>query len=656
MTAALGALVLATALGITLPSGAPAGQSSQATSTPVPQIAVGVAHSCAALPDANLRCWGFSGDGQLGYGNLSSIGDDETPATAGPVSLGAGRTVRSLAAGEFHSCAVLDNGTVRCWGFNYEGQLGTGSRDQIGDNELPSAVSPVNIGTGRTATAITAGGRHTCALLDGGDVRCWGLGDVGQLGYGNTATVTNPAAAGPVDFGTGRTALAVTAGTSHTCAILDDRSVRCWGLGSTGQLGYGNTSAVFSPSTVGPVDLGAGRTARAITAGEGHTCAVLDDFSVRCWGLNDVGQLGYANKTGIGDNETPGMAGPVNLGPGGRTATAISAGTSHTCAVLDDGTVRCWGQNANGQLGYGNTAVIGDTETPGSVGPVDLGPGRTARAIAGGTFHTCARLDDGGVRCWGFGGNGRTGLCNEATIGDNETPGSVERVDIGAGGAACPTPPAPPAVAAPAAAAPAAAAPVALSPQPAPPTQASGDAEALREETRRANGLRSCRASVQRQSRSARTRALRRYRAGSRLRTLALRQISRRAAQGRVTCLTRFGRRPGRVHGLAATASAGGKVVLTFRAAGSDASKPPAARRYLIKQALRPMRTMRDFQRAPGLCKGACTFDVTTVGSLVRLEVTRLRPRTTYYYKVSARDNVSGRIGPRSATVRAKTR
>lgn len=664
-TVALGALAVLAAVAIMLPARAPAGQSSQATSAPVAQVAAGVYHSCALLDDGTtpappgrpVRCWGFSGDGQVGYGNTNVIGDDETPGSVGPVDLGAGRTAKALAVGDYHTCAALDDGSVRCWGYGNEGQLGYGNRNQIGDNEAPGSVGPVNLGTGRTATAITGGGNHTCALLDDGNVRCWGLGEFGQLGYGNTTSIgdsEDPGAAGPVNLA-GQTAKAITAGAFHTCAILDNDSVRCWGLNTNGQLGYANTSAVVDPSQVAsPVDLGQGRTAKAITAGFAHTCAVLNDASVRCWGLNDSGQLGYGNTTNIGDNEPPGSVVPVDLGAG-RTATAISAGGDHTCAVLDGGSVRCWGSPLFGQLGYANVSAVGDNESPGSVGPVELGSGRTATAISAGTHHTCARLDDNSVRCWGNGADGRLGHCDAVTVGDDETPGSIGPVDVGAGGAGCP-PVSPPSASTPPATS--GGADVAPPPAPAagPVTAPSGDAEALRVETMRADGLRDCRAAVLSQERRGRSRALRRYRRSPRVRALVLRKVSSRSAQGRARCLRRFGRTPGRVTTLAARAGSGGKIILTFGAPGSDGSTAPAARRYLIKQSLRPIRTAPEFQRAHALCKGACTFAVTKLEAAITLEVTQLRRNTTYYYKIAARDNVSKRTGPRSKTVLAKTR
>ena len=399
------------------------------------RIDSGGAHTCAILDDDAVRCWGFGAEGRLGYANLTTIGDDETPGSAGPVDLGAGRTGKAVNAGSSHTCAILDNDTVRCWGLGLNGRLGYANLTTIGDDETPGSAGPVDLGAGRTARAITAGRSHTCAILDDDAVRCWGRSFEGQLGYANTTDIGDtetPGSVGPVDIGAGRTAKAITAGSFHTCAILDNATVRCWGNGSSGQLGYANTANIGdteTPGSVGPVDLGPGRTAKAVAAGNFHTCAVLDNDSVRCWGFGAEGRLGYANTTTIGDTETPGSVGPVDIGAG-RTAKGITTGSQHTCVALDNDSVRCWGAGGNGQLGYASATDIGDTETPGSVGPVDLGPGRTAKAVSAGDFHNCSLLDNDITRCWGFGGDGRLGHANATSIGDNETPGSAGPVDL----------------------------------------------------------------------------------------------------------------------------------------------------------------------------------------------------------------------------------
>ncbi|MDH3755708.1 MAG: hypothetical protein OEU32_17730, partial [Acidimicrobiia bacterium] len=404
------------------------------------RLALGTAHTCAILDDGNVRCWGLNSAGQLGYGNTNSIGDNESAATAGPVDLGPGRTATAITAGFDHTCAVLDNGSVRCWGAGGSGQLGYGNTNSIGDNETPGSVGPVDLGPGRTATAVAAGTSSTCAILDNGDVRCWGANGNGDLGYGNITAIgdnESPASAGPVDLGPGRTATAIAKGSFHTCALLDNLSVRCWGTGADGRLGYNNTATIGdneTPNTVGPVNLG--RPAIAITAGGAHTCALLDNSTVLCWGGNLFGQLGYGNTNSIGDNESPASGGAVNLGAA-RTTKSLSAGSAHTCAAFDDGTVGCWGLNSAGQLGYGNVVTIGDNETPASAGAVQVGSGRTATVVSLGDSHSCAILDTGAVRCWGSGADGRLGLANTTNIGDNESPGSVPAVDL-AGGVSLP--------------------------------------------------------------------------------------------------------------------------------------------------------------------------------------------------------------------------
>lgn len=629
------ALVVACIMVSALAPGAAAEQASQPGWPPAAGLDAGTNHTCALLTDGGVRCWGFSGDGELGYGNRNTIGDDETPASAGPVSLGAARTATAIAAGDYHTCALLDDGSVRCWGLGADGRLGYGNIRDVGDDEVPGSVGPVFLGTGR-ARAITAGGSHTCALLDNGSVRCWGFAYQGQLGNSSQVTIGDtetPGSVPVVDLG-GHTAKAISAGEAHTCALLDNDSVLCWGDNSFGQLGYGNNANIGddeAPGSVGPVNFGVGRTATAIGAGGSHTCALLNDASVRCWGLGRNGQLGYGDTNNIADSARPNLAGPVNLG---RSASAISAGGTHTCARLDDGSVRCWGNGGRGRLGYGSTMDVGDDELPSAVSPVNLGPGRQALAVSPGQSHTCARLDDGSVRCWGYGGNGRLGYCNENDIGDDEAPGSVGPVDLGSGGAAC-----------------AAGSSVVRAPVNAPqsavrPPLASSDAV-------RARGLRGCLAALAQHAKrelSASRRPSPRLRAGAR------RHARRHARSGRRRCLRTFARSPGPVTGLHARALGRTHIELRFNAPGTDANRPPPARSYLIKQSLRPLRTVRDFNRAQTLCKGSCRFTPSRVGGRVVLTVTDLHPRTTYYYALAARDNVSAHRGARSRGVKIKTR
>lgn len=394
-------------------------QAEQSTSggdrTAAGYIDAGDKHTCAILGDRSVHCWGLGGEGRLGYGSMADISN---AANAGAVDLGAGRSARALAAGFDFTCAILDTGAVRCWGGGANGRLGNGSTASV---LTPTAGPPVDFGPNLTATAISAGYQHACAILSDGSVRCWGLGTAGRLGYGNQASVGDNeqvVSAGAVDLGAGHRAVAISAGWYHTCAIRDDGQLLCWGYGAYSQLGYPGTASVGddeTPGSVGPVPLG-GRAVRAVSAGDSHTCVILDDGTARCWGLGTYGRLGYGSTSTV---TSAAVAPPVNLGPG-RSAAAISTYLGHTCAVLDTGEVRCWGLGGNGRLGYGNQDGIGDDpgETPASAGPVPLA-GRTARAITVGISHTCALLDDATMRCWGFGGDGRLGYGDNMSVGDS---------------------------------------------------------------------------------------------------------------------------------------------------------------------------------------------------------------------------------------------
>ena len=201
-----------------------------------------------------------------------------------------------------------------------------------------------------------------------------------------------------VNLGTGSAAKAIATGITHICALLDDDSVKCWGGNYNGQLGLGDTNSRGDESNemgdnLPTVNLGTGRTAKAIATGGYHTCALLDDDSVKCWGGNYNGQLGLGDTNSRGDesNEMGDNLPAVNLGTG-RTAKAIATGGYHTCALLDDDSVKCWGGNYNGQLGLGDMNSRGDesNEMGDNLPAVNLGTGRTAKAIATGSYsHLC---------------------------------------------------------------------------------------------------------------------------------------------------------------------------------------------------------------------------------------------------------------------------
>ncbi len=403
-------------------------------------VSTGQDTTCAILDDATTRCWGGGGQGRLGTGNTATIGDDELPSTIPVLDFGASANATALSNAGSYACALLDNGSTRCWGDNAFGKLGLARDTNVGDNEHPTSAPYVNLGAGRTAVQVEDCRNNTCAIRDDGSVRCWGLGTEGRLGTGNTNFIgdnEDPGDVAPVDIGAGRTAVNISSEFGHTCVILDTGDVRCWGRNGSGQLGLGHMNNIGddeAPSTEPTVDLGVGRTATEIEVGRDHTCAILDTGDVRCWGSGAHGRTGLNSTASIGDNEAITSVPVVSLGVG-RTATRLSAGNEHTCALLDDGNVRCWGKNDFGQVGHGTGALvnIGDNELPTAIGTVDLGVGRTALDIRSGYWHTCALLDNGSVRCWGRSSWGQLGLGDTNSIGDNEVPSSVPAVSIGAG-------------------------------------------------------------------------------------------------------------------------------------------------------------------------------------------------------------------------------
>ena len=370
------------------------------------------------------------------------VGAPAPVAADGNEAPNAPSAARSIAAGGTFTCTLSVTGVVRCFGDGANGQLGNGSPSSIGNDpgEMGTALVPVDLGAGRTARAITAGVSHACAVLDNGQVKCWGQNDDAELGLGDT---TNrglaPGQMGDalpaVNLGTGRRAVAVSAGDNHTCAILDNGQVKCWGRNNVGQAGRGDISAPVDrvgddPAEMGDalpaVALGTGRTARAVSAGRDQTCAILDNGALKCWGFNASYQLGIGDNTGplqaVGD--TPGEMGDalaaVDLGTG-RSATAVATASEFTCALLDNGDVKCWGSNQFGKtgrgIGLGNTGA-----SPAEMGdgllPVPLGTGRTARSISASNDHVCVTLDNDQVKCWGRNTIGELGLGDTTNRGD----------------------------------------------------------------------------------------------------------------------------------------------------------------------------------------------------------------------------------------------
>lgn len=352
------------------------------TSSTMGAIAAGDAHTCAITAGGTVKCWGSNDDGQLGD-------DTKTDRTA-PVPVKGLTGVIALVAGEVHTCALVSDGRIACWGGNFTGQLGDGT------NTI--RYVPVTVPGISTAIGIAAGGEQTCALLRGGSVRCWGWNGTGQLGDGTTTTRYAPVPVVGIE-----NAVAVSTGWFHSCALLATGEVRCWGDNSSGQIGDGTTSAPRLTAT-GVVGI---TNATAITVGANHTCALLDDSTGVCWGSNAVGQIGDGTRD---TSDRPTRVAVAGLSEG----VAIDAGWMYTCAVLGDGSARCWGTNGLGQLGDGTDST---RYLPTLVPSLDRVVG-----IAAGYCHTCARTADNAVSCWGWNDQGQLG---DGTTAPRNAPGPV---------------------------------------------------------------------------------------------------------------------------------------------------------------------------------------------------------------------------------------
>lgn len=393
-------------------------------------IAGGFMHTCAT-DGISLYCWGSNSYGQLGSGKAVT---ERTPTK---IPLPSNRKVRFLSAHDYNTCVVYENNSVSCWGNNKDGQAGLGRQEpkfgDISDTRVDK-LSPILLGTTKQVTGISAGGSNICVLFEDGTLKCWGNNDYGQLGLGDmidrgTKSSDMGNSLPFVDLG-GEKAIDIMASGANTCAILDDRSLRCWGnytaIGSGGSVNLG-TQKSHMGKNLKPVSLGNGASVEAIASGGIHTCALLKGNRVKCWGFNYYGSLGLGDvlNTVIGDS--PGEMGenlrPVNIDT--LHVIQITARQWSTCALLENHAIKCWGYNAYGDLGLGDTKARGVSldEMGENLPFVNLGRLARVESIAQSGHHTCVTLSNNRVKCWGWGFYGQTGAGDSANIGT--TPESM---------------------------------------------------------------------------------------------------------------------------------------------------------------------------------------------------------------------------------------
>ncbi len=354
-------------------------------------IAMGMKHTCAVMSNRSLSCWGYNMHGQLGLG-LGAWAEVNAPQ---PIDFGFDEKVWSIAADGHQTCAIMDNGSLWCWGLNTKGQLG------IGSTEKKFTPQAVDLGLNRSATAVTIGNSHTCAITNDSTVLCWGWNNFGQLGI-NTSS-SSELSPQEVHLPQGLTPISLAAGNAHTCSVMSNGSLWCWGLNNFGQNGLGQSiaSSPYPQHVPFPED----STIITAVANRHQTCAITENRSLFCWGDDEYGQLGLGN-VGSGHQQYS----PQHVDLGGLEVLSFSGGDRHSCAILGDYTMWCWGQNSDGQLGLGNNTHQG---SPIHI-PVDVNG--SAVVMTGGTGHSCAILNDGTLKCWGANDWGQLGVGNRTPL------------------------------------------------------------------------------------------------------------------------------------------------------------------------------------------------------------------------------------------------
>jgi len=341
-------------------------------------IAAGNGYICGVLEQAGaedgssataVECLGDNVAGELGSNALY------TAYSTTPMAVQSLYGVTAITAGGRHTCTVLGDrasasaGTVQCWGDDEFGELGNGSLgpDQCGSAGA-CALAPVAVENLSQVVSVAAGVEHTCALLSGGSVACWGDNSYGELGNGGFAGPdtcgTLPCAQSPVMVPNLSGVASIAAGGYHSCAVLTDRTVECWGRNDSGELGLGLATGpqsclkgTYCATAPTPVPGLTGVVALAL--GNAHSCALLADRTVQCWGLAGGGELGNGNSTG--PDACNGASPPAACSTSPVKVSALdhvvqlAAGSLSSCAVLSNGTVDCWGDNTLGELGDGTS-------------------------------------------------------------------------------------------------------------------------------------------------------------------------------------------------------------------------------------------------------------------------------------------------------------
>lgn len=391
------------------------------------------------FPDGTVRAWGGASNGRLGNNGTVNVGDGAGPSIISTGDILVGATVSQISAGHQSTCALLSDANVKCWGFGGEGRTGYNSEDNIGDGIGLAVKDKGIVPIGVTVTQVEAGPHFTCALLTTGNVRCWGNSPAGETGYNSTNRIGDGMGLSIIDAGDvplGAPAKFIDVGGDGACAVLTNGAVRCWGNGANGRLGHNSSTNIGDTpanSIINAGDVPIGELAVSVSVGLEHTCAVLVTGAVRCWGNGANGRLGHNSTSNIGNGvQSIIAAGDIPLG---GLARQVAAGSDSTCALLTSGSVRCWGNGTDGALGYNSTSNVGDGVGPNILTVGDVQVGGPVRQISSAGGVACALMESvpTRLRCWGAGANGALGFNVTSSIGNGSWLSIITAGDVPVG-------------------------------------------------------------------------------------------------------------------------------------------------------------------------------------------------------------------------------
>jgi len=337
----------------------------------------GYEFSCTHLFDLTIKCWGENSLGQLGYGDAQDRGDgaNEMGEYLPTIDVGPSVLISDIATGTYHTFILTDQQKLKAWGQGQYGSLGYGDGSNRGNNpsQMGSYLPFVEVGSGLKIKAIRGSPGISCVILDNLSVKCFGYGFDGRLGQESNNDIGDDGSEmgdylQPIKLPNGVASSKLVGGWAQVGIISTNGMIFLWGENSDGQLGIGSTENIGDfANEMGnylvETKLGSGRTVIGMAGGEFHTCELLDNYEVKCHGDASEGQLGSGDVIDRGKmaNEMGDYLSYLNFGQQGLNAIELIGGHQHTCAIFNDLSLKCWGNNQVGELGYGDTSDRGNS-------------------------------------------------------------------------------------------------------------------------------------------------------------------------------------------------------------------------------------------------------------------------------------------------------